>query len=82
MVIHLESDVFRKAYRQLSPDETITLEALKTKAEELLQIMQGNVPKDAPGAAGDKISVEPRAAALARTNLEQAVMWAVKSITG
>ena len=65
------SNVFRKTYRELGDAEKAQIEALKTKAEELYEMMP--VTRDAPGA---------REMALARTNLEQSVMWAVKAITG
>ena len=60
--------VFRKAYRQLTDGEKILMDALKDKAFEVHKIIK-SVP------AG-------REQALALTNLEQSVMWAVKAITG
>lgn len=60
--------VFRKAYRQLTDGEKILMDALKDQAFELHKII-GATPKG-------------RESALALTNLEQAVMWAVKAITG
>lgn len=60
---------FRKAYRPLLDHEKKFIDALKDKAEELAQII-------------DEPLGDPRARALALTNLEQAAMWAVKGVTG
>ncbi len=60
--------VFRKAYRQLTDGEKILMDALKDQAFDVYKII-----KSTP--AG-------REQALALTNLEQSVMWAVKAITG
>lgn len=59
---------FRKEYRQLSAEEKALVEAIKSKAEELEALFV-----QAHG--------QPREMALARTNLEQSVMWATKGIT-
>lgn len=63
-------NVFRKAYRELTDEEKAQLESLKTAAETLYDLFE--VKSEAP---------QPREIALAKTNLEQAVMWAVKAIT-
>ena len=60
--------VFRKAYRQLTDVEKILMDALKNQAFEVYKIIKSTPPG--------------REQALALTNLEQAVMWAVKAITG
>ena len=60
--------VFRKAYRQLTDGEKILMDALKDQAFEVYKIIKSAPPG--------------REQALALTNLEQAVMWAVKAITG
>jgi hypothetical protein len=59
--------VMRKVYRELSAEEKALVELIKDKAEELHGILGGAPPS--------------REIALAKTNLEQAVMWAVKAIT-
>lgn len=61
------TDIFRKAYRPLNPDESNLLERLKDQATALHQtITEG--PRS-------------REQSLALTKLEEAVMWAVKGIT-
>ena len=59
---------FRKAYRQLTPEEATHMEQIKFRAEAL----EGTI-MDVP--AG-------RERAIALTKLEEAVMWAVKGLTG
>ena len=61
-------DIFRKEYRELSNDEKNQLDAIKSKAYELWQIY--NTVEDS------------REKSLARTHLEESVMWVVKKITG
>ena len=63
-----EHGVFRPKYRELSDAEKYAVDDVKTLAAELLRVVNG--------AAHDS-----RCACLARTRLEEAVMWAVKSIT-
>jgi hypothetical protein len=65
------TDVFRKAYLPIGDDQKSKINDIKNKAEELYFSMT-----DLGG-----MTVDPRAMALAKTNLEQAVMWAVKAIT-
>ncbi len=59
------SDVFRKEYKPLSDESKQRMVEIKDKAEELYSLI------------GDGT----REMALARTKLEESVMWAVKSIT-
>jgi hypothetical protein len=61
-------DIFRKQYRQLNDGEKKTLDAIKDKAQELYNVLE-QLPN------GREVS-------LAKTNLEQSVMWAVKAVTG
>lgn len=61
-------NIFRKQYRELSVDEKALLESIKDKAQELFSLY----PSDKPS----------RELALAKTKLEEIVMWAVKGITG
>lgn len=66
-------NVFRKQYRPLSDAEKAYLEALKDKAQELYDLIEtGNPTQSVP---------QSREKSLAKTNLEQAVMWAVKDVT-
>ena len=60
---------FRTLYRRLSSEEQVQLAGLKVKAEELAQLIERSRP------------VPTRYTSLALTNLEQAVMWAVKEVT-
>lgn len=60
--------LFRKAYRELSDEEKAIVAEIKTKAEELEALLNR-----LPGS---------RYVSLAITSLEQAVMWAVKHVTG
>ena len=64
-------NVFRKQYRELSTEEKARLEQLKDKAQELHDIFENSIT-----------STDHREIALAKTKLEEAVMWAVKGITG
>lgn len=61
-------DTFRKQYRPLSDGEKATMDLIKTHAEGLLEVLN-RLPRS-------------REQSLAVTNLEQAVMWAVKGLTG
>lgn len=63
------SDVFVRNYSPLNDDQKRDMDYVKHKAEELLNAIQVASYAD------------PRMSALAKTNLEQAVMWAVKGIT-
>lgn len=66
------TDTFRKQYRPLSDETNAVVYHIKDRAEELLAAFE---------AGGVNQTIDPRAMALAKTNLEQAVMWAVKAIT-
>ena len=62
------SDVFRKEYRPLGDEAKVKMAAIKDKAQSLYDEII-----DAKGDA--------RMIALAVTNLEQSIMWAIKAIT-
>lgn len=66
-----DTNVFRKEYRELSDVEKGHVASVKGKAAELydLLVIEGESKAD------------PRAMAVARTKLEEAVMWATKSLT-
>lgn len=66
-------NVFRKVYRQLNENEKAYLEALKDKAQELYDLIDMGCPMQEVPRSREK--------SLAFTNLEQAIMWAVKDIT-
>lgn len=65
------TNIFRPEYRELSEQEKTTVNLLKDKAQELLNvILVGSTTSNG------------REMALAKTKLEESVMWAVKGITG
>lgn len=68
IVPDVKPDVMRSTYRELTENEKFLIAAIKQGANKLLGLM-------------DQVT-DPRAKALAKTNLEQAVMWSVKGITG
>lgn len=68
---------FRKDYRELTDHEKATIESIKAKAEDLLFTMQFGVPKETES----NTQQGSRELSLAVTNLEQAIMWAVKHWT-
>lgn len=68
---------FRPRYRALSESEKALHDEIKAYAEALEQLFE---KVDAVRAHGGH-SPERRYGALAMTNLEQAVMWAVKGLT-
>jgi hypothetical protein len=68
-----ENHLFRKAYRALSDGEKGRMDKVKDLAWELRGAILGSDSEKPP---------MNREQALAMTNLEQSVMWAVKSITG
>jgi hypothetical protein len=63
----MEADTFRGEYRALSPLERALVVSIKERAIEIEALIEG--------------VTEPRYRALAKTALEEAVMWAVKGIT-
>lgn len=62
---------FRTKYRQLSEDERFRIEQIKIAAE----VLEEHFEKASMDGAKD------RHIALAKTKLEEAVMWAVKGVT-
>ena len=66
-------DTFRKEYNPLTVEQKEWMNQVKDKAQELLTLI------DRPRVADFKGN---REIAVAKTNLEQAIMWAVKGITG
>lgn len=70
------ADPFRKAYRELKPAEEMRLAHIKEKAQSLFSLFEH--PLDGV----NEPSHNAREFAIAKTKLEEAVMWAVKGITG
>lgn len=69
------TDTFRKEYKPLTEEQKTQMDLIKTKAEELLSLLDQNTPL--PGVNG----VAGRCMSIAKTELETAVMWAVKGVT-
>lgn len=63
------SDIMRQEYRQLSGDEQLRLKQMKVKAAELYDLIDYCTDGD------------QRSFSLAKTKIEEAVMWATKAIT-
>lgn len=73
------SDVFHPVYRELSGEEKDLMAKVKEKALELYELL---VLVQYPNESSEpKASSNGREVALAKTKLEEAVMWAVKGIT-
>lgn len=67
-------DTFRKEYTPLDEEQKQQMAAIKDKAQELLDLFNQAVPQE-------ERSERSRCMAVARTNLEQTIMWAVKAVT-
>lgn len=70
-----KQDIFRKGYRDLDPSEAKAIGDIKDQASALLSTIQLQPVNAGP-------SEKARALSLAKTKLEESVMWAVKAITG
>jgi len=68
-------NVFRKAYRPLSDSEKATLDLLKDQAQALHDTISAQPVEMGP-------SDKARCLSLAKTKLEESVMWAVKAVSG
>ena len=68
------TDTFRKTYIKLSDEQIEQVNVLKEKAEELENLFNLLSP------VGER-SEASRCMAIARTNLETSIMYAVKSVT-
>jgi hypothetical protein len=69
------SDTFRPTYRELNEQEKKLVADIKSKAVELMDLFESAVAKE-------ERSDKSRCVNLARTKLEESIMWAVKGITG
>lgn len=69
-----KSDTFRKEYTPLSDEQKAQMAAVKNQAQVLLDLFDAAVPTT-------ERSERSRCMAIARTNLEQSIMWAVKGVT-
>lgn len=71
-------DVFRQKYRELNDVEKRELENIKTIAEDLYKAIEHNTKVGVPDPEGNS---NGREMALAKTKLEESIMWAVKGLT-
>jgi hypothetical protein len=69
-----ENHLFRKAYRELSQEEKDLMDAIKDTAYKQYLLYNATLIGAGP-------SEKTRAMAIAKTKLEESVMWAVKAIT-
>lgn len=69
------TDVFRKNSGTLTECQKNRVRQIKEKAEELLKIFQDHYLE------GDEFEIDLKCLVMARTELEAAVMWAVKGFT-
>lgn len=67
-------DTFRKEYTELSEEQKQQMSDIKDQAQEVLNKWNAIVPRE-------ERSERSRCMAIARTNLETAVMYAVKAVT-
>ena len=67
-------DIFHKEPHALNEAQQLEVNEIKDKAAELYQLISECLPVSAPQTA-------PRYISLAKTALEESVMWAVKGIT-
>lgn len=64
------TDTFRKEYKPLDEIQKALIHEIKCKAEEMERLI-----------CHSNVSTDPRYTALAKTQLELVVMWAVKAMT-
>jgi hypothetical protein len=69
-------DTFRKIYTPLTEEQKEQMNNIKDKAQDLLDLFNDAISPSEFG-RGEKT----RLMAIARTNLEQTIMWAVKAVT-
>jgi len=67
------NNIFRPVYRELNEEEKKDLKDLKDKAQDLYLLIE-NIVQENPSTKGRYVS-------LAKTKLEESIMWAVKGIT-
>ena len=73
-----ESDIFRSTYRALTEAEQAFVGHVKSRAAR----MADSFDQYQAVAEGHGSACDPRCLALARTKLEEAVMWATKAASG
>lgn len=75
------TNTFRSTYRELSESEKSSVADIKDRAEEMLTALRS---AEAGGPPRLETTSHPNARmfAIARTKLEECVMWATKAVTG
>lgn len=68
------SDAFRKEYKPLTEDQKAQMQAIKDQAEQLEGLLNGVLDPN-------ERSERARCIAVAKTQLETAIMWAIKGVT-
>lgn len=68
------NDVFRKEYTPVTEQNQMHIGSIKSSAERLLEDLNNAIDTTERSEAS-------RCMAIAKTNLEQSIMWAVKGIT-
>lgn len=68
------SDTFRKEYKPLTEDQKAQMQAVKDQAEQLEGLLNGVLDPN-------ERSERARCIAVAKTQLETAIMWAIKGVT-
>lgn len=68
----MSNDTFRLMPRDLSDEQKKQIDIIKVFANDMLMRYQ---------AAAEEVGCDPRLMSLAKTALEESVMWAVKAIT-
>jgi len=71
-------NVFRNEYRPLNPDEVQAVKTIKELAAELYDKMGTGTDIAVGVPMTSMVTTDPRHIALAKTKLEEAVMWATK----
>ncbi len=67
----MTQDTFRKNYKELTENQKIDMAAIKKMGEDMLKGIENSQIHGA----------DPRACSIAKTKLEEVVMWTVKGIT-
>lgn len=70
-VIHM-SNTFE--HKEMSKESKIEADSIRQKADELLSILNKSVPTEERSDASRYMNI-------ARTNLEQSIMWAIKAVS-
>lgn len=68
------TDTFRMEYRELSDDDKAVIDSAKVFAEALLELYGSDQDQQDGG--------RRRCVALAKTRLEESIMWYTKAVTG